>query len=380
MKKIYFFTMVVLILVMCGCHNEKDKTEMPKSGDKENMQEEKAEKNKETLDSGEVNWNDIKIKNIGYFPRFMNASAVVQNNEYIFYPFDGNRIIRIDKMDKSRKEILKIKDKKKKYLGARLHLTEDSLFIEYADEIYKCDHDGNRMEKLLSGKEFREKLAKIVDYAELGTDDRNVRGLQIYKEHLYIFTSFYHVLKVNLVTKEMKIVAKNALNGCFYKDSLYYVDYGMIYRIDLVSGKRHRFKGNSISGSKGDSNKCVYYDTILTWNGCLYYTKRQKGGNTILYMFHQNKQDSKIYEFDGSIADLRVVASDSEKVYCEYSGSLKRRYLQVYDIELSHIYQPSSIPYDFETTEFIVDDTLFYYSNSSSDDYLKTFSLVADKN
>ena len=74
-----------------------------------------------------INWKEAKIVDIGFYPRFAE-STVVQDDKYIFYPDEGDKIMRVEKTTGERKCIFKLQDVKEG-TGAQLCLAGNKLFM-----------------------------------------------------------------------------------------------------------------------------------------------------------------------------------------------------------------------------------------------------------
>ena len=65
-------------------------------------------------------WNHARIKNKVPVRYFGNAPIVVQNEKYIFYPKEGNKVVRVDKRKKDEKIIYEFPLSKEKGVGVHL--------------------------------------------------------------------------------------------------------------------------------------------------------------------------------------------------------------------------------------------------------------------
>ena len=90
MKKILAIVTILTVLIV-GC------------GNKENIETEKnrrTETREKTPISKLYDWKQAKIKNIGDGSNF-GTEFVVQNEKYIFFPQNGNKVVRLDKNNKN---------------------------------------------------------------------------------------------------------------------------------------------------------------------------------------------------------------------------------------------------------------------------------------
>ena len=118
MKKILAIVTILTVLIV-GC------------GNKENIETEKnrrTETREKTPISKLYDWKQAEIKNIGDGSNF-GAEFVVQNEKYIFFPQNGNKVVRLDKNNKNVKTIYKFKESKEKEIGLHLCQGENGFFI-----------------------------------------------------------------------------------------------------------------------------------------------------------------------------------------------------------------------------------------------------------
>lgn len=363
MKSLKFLLAGLLIVVLVGCSPVKNTNYYSEKNEKENV----------FSLSKIVNWDKAKIIDIGYYPKF-EEGAIVQNENYIFYPYDGNRIIRIDKSGGEQKIIMELEPIRGKCVSAQICLSEDTLFVEYEGDIYRCNFGGENVKKIISGTKLKEQISSLVNYS-LKNDCRNIQGIKFYQGDLYLFLSSFYIVKFDLDTKQFIQVAKNADSGCFCNDALYYIDsYStMMYKVDLATLNRVPVRGKK--RDKLMSNDVEYFCNIVEADNQIYYLRRHKNRLPILYMYCEDKNDKKVYEYQGEAADFTVANNDLTRVVCEFHDVDRgNKYLQMFDIRTS-VAKEIKLPEDFETSAFLAGDLIFYSKSTSDDKYLSNFKL-----
>ncbi|MCR5691682.1 MAG: hypothetical protein K6G62_05630 [Eubacterium sp.] len=166
-----------------------------------------------------INWKEAKIVDIGFYPRFAE-STVAQDDKYIFYPDEGDKIMRVEKTTGERKCIFKLQDVKEG-TGAQLCLAGNKLFIEYEGTIYRCSVDGSRVK--IIADDTKERFASLIENCSL-EDEWMIRGMEYYRGNLYLFTDYCSVVKLDLKSGEFAEVAEAVDSACFYGSSLYCAD------------------------------------------------------------------------------------------------------------------------------------------------------------
>lgn len=365
MKRLKFLLTWLLIVVFVGCSSVGNSNDNPIKNEKEKI----------SSLSKMLNWDKAKIIDIGYYPKF-EEGVIVQNENYIFYPHDGNKIIRIDKSSRKQKVILELETIRGKRVSAQICLAEDTLFVEYEGDIYRCNFEGDDVQKIISGTKLKEQISSLVNYS-LKNDCRNIQGIKYYQENLYLFLSSFYIIKFDLDTKEFVQVAKDTDTGCFCKNALYYIDSNstMIYKVDLSTLKRMRLRGEKRDKLMSNDIECEYYCNIAEVDNQIYYLRRRKDQVPILYMYCEDGNDKKVYEYQGKVKDFRVANNDLTRVVCEFHDvDNGNRYLQMFDIK-SSVANQIELPKDFETSAFFAGDLMFYSKSTSDDKYLSNLVL-----
>lgn len=319
-----------------------------------------------------MDWENAKIVDIGFYPKFEEA-GVVQNDNYCFYPQDGTKIVRIDKSNKEQKVILELAVKKGKDIGVQICLANDMLLIEYEGDLYECNFDGEEEHKIISSKKLRKQISSMID-SPLDREHNIIQGMKFYQGDLYLFLSSFNIMKLDLVTKEFVQVAQHTDEGCFFNDELFYIDFSAasMYKVNLSNLKRKCIRGKD---KERDAEKNGFYYTIMEVNNQIYYTKRYKHEAPSLYELSLDGNDKKIYEFPGLSSDFIVANNDSTSVVAEYYDHVKEeKYLQVYNIKES-VAKKVKLPENFGTLAFLVDDMAFYSKSTSDDKYLLGLEL-----
>lgn len=110
---------------------------------------------------------------------------ILKRIKNIFFPHDGNKIIRIDKSSRKQKVILEL--------------------------------------EIVRGKHVSAQISSLVSYS-LKDDCHNIQGIKYYQENLYLFLSSFYIIKFDLNTKKFVQVAKDADLGYFCKNDPYYIN------------------------------------------------------------------------------------------------------------------------------------------------------------
>ena len=153
-------------------------------------------------------WDNARIPIDWYYPSF-GEGQILQNQDYIFYPEDGNKIVRISKSDGSKEIICEFDFIEDKFI--HYCLSEDGMFVEYNSNIYSCGFDGENIRKIISRKKLKKQMTAIKNNKFIG----NIATLYFYKGNLYM-VSYYRVWKLDLTTKKITKMLKNTFwGGCF---------------------------------------------------------------------------------------------------------------------------------------------------------------------
>ena len=366
--------MVILIMffsiVICSCAKEGDKKNDSVPDSNDFQADEPLPENEIPSDqlSGMADWNDIKIVNKVYYPKFQEGT-VVQNDRYIFYPDSGNRIMRIDKQTREKKCILELEETAEKGAGALICTAEDGLMVEYECDIFRCDFDGDKKEKIIGNVDVKKKISSVF-HESVKNESSIMSDIQFYNGNLYLFSERDCIWKLDPDHKRFTMIAEDAQAACFNKNNLYYVGSSCryIYRLDLGTGKKDIIKGKPGTGS--DSQ--VFYTEVLEVDNQIYYVRNQEGKKSSLHLYCQGGKDEKLLTFQGSRWADHV---DSTRVFFENREFVSQKtYLQVYDVK-SRRAVTMEMPYAYQTAAFIAGDVLFYSNRDSKNRYLFTFVI-----
>ncbi len=358
-----FVALLFLCVVLTGCSKSvKEETtqvvvkEENKQPDKEVQPEEKQKKKLSEM----YDWNNARIPLDWYYPNF-GEGQILQNQDYIFYPEDGNKIVRISKSDGSKEIICEFDFIEDKFI--HYCLSEDGMFVEYNSNIYSCGFDGENMHKIISRKKLKKKITAIKDD---GWDrwNRGVTTLYFYKDNLYL-VSYYYMWKLDLITKKITQMSETTFGGgCFCGDSLYYIAHGgsMVCKTDINTGKRTRILGTDEEWSKENSKRFKNYYGLTEVDDKVYYV--QIGKKTSVYMYREGKKDKKIYGFD-KMPVIYSIHSDSGKIAIEYKHNTDNSdNIIIYDIKSSTTSKIKNIK-NFTSLVYFVDDMIFYAGDMS---------------
>ena len=288
-----FAALLFMSVLLIGCSQPvKEKTsqvvvkEENTQPDKEVQPEEKQKKKLSEM----YDWDNARIPIDWYYPSF-GEGQILQNQDYIFYPEDGNKIVRISKSDGSKEIICEFDFIEDKFI--HYCLSEDGMFVEYNSNIYSCGFDGENIRKIISRKKLKKQMTAIENNKFIG----NIATLYFYKDNLYM-VSYYCMWKLDLTTKKITQMSETTFwDGCFCGDSLYYIiGRTEIYKTDINTGKRTRILGTGERWSKENSKRFKNYYGLTEVDGKVYYV--QIGKKTSVYMYREGKKDKKVYDFE----------------------------------------------------------------------------------
>lgn len=206
-----FVALLFLCVVLTGCSKSvkeettqvvvKEENEQP---DKEVQPEEKQKKKLSEM----YDWDNARIPIDWYYPSF-GEGQILQNQDYIFYPEDSNKIVRISKSDGSKEIICEFDFIEDKFI--HYCLSEDGMFVEYNSNIYSCGFDGENIHKIISRKKLKQQITAIKDDGWYG----GVKTLYFYKDNLYM-VSYFYMWKLDLTTKKNYTNVRNYLLGWMF--------------------------------------------------------------------------------------------------------------------------------------------------------------------
>ena len=352
-------TLLFMSVLLIGCSQPvKEQTshivvkEENKQPDKEVHPEEKQKKKLSEI----YDWDNARIPIDWYYPNF-GEGQILQNQDYIFYPEDGNKIARISKSDGSKEIICEFDFIEDKFI--HYCLSEDGMFVEYNSNIYSCGFDGENIRKIISRKKLKKQMTAIKNNKFIG----NIATLYFYKGNLYM-VSYYRVWKLDLTTKKITKMLKNTFwGGCFCGNALYYMPRrsSIVYKTDINTGKRTRILGTGERWSKENSKRFKNYYGLTEVDGKVYYV--QIGKKTSVYMYREGKKDKKIYDFE-EIPVRYSIRSDSGKIAIHYRYTTGGHdNVIIYDIKSSTASKIKNIK-DLSLVYF-VDDMIFYAGDMS---------------
>lgn len=321
-------------------------------------------------------WEEAKIRNVDYYPKFQ-CGLIVQNDSYVFFPKDGNRIIRINKATKEEMTILEFNLLENKRKGARICLSDMKLYVEYEGNIYSTDFDGKNTEKIISSIRLKKLVAKMIN--EKAEKCPEIRAIQYYKGDLYFYAGLC-IYKLDIETKTIIELADYAYNACFCDNDLYYIGPGatVIYKVDLSTLKQILVKGRVKCVDDELDGTMVYYETVMETNGGIYYVRKPQGKNSALYRLCESGKDEKVLDFKAKGERIYGVNSGLSKVVYQYNALDEngewKDYLKVYDINTSVTHEVER-PVDYGTCIFVTGDMVFYHKNTSDDQYLSFLTI-----
>ena len=306
--------------------------------------------------SDKYDWDSAKITNDyneDNIPDLGNG-PVLQNENYIFYPENGCKIIRINKKDKTVKLICGFDPAKKKHSTTGIHfcLSDSRLFISHAGSIYSCGFEGEDFHKILSRKKLNH-LTGIYD----------VYAMRFHKGSLYLPSYLDSVCKLDLETKKATETSDyyNIDAGCLCGNTLYYTEcyYDSLYRINMNTGRR------TLIADTGNY-------AVTESDGKPYYLEYGLGEKSAIYMYRKGKKDKKIWESDIAASRTYCTTGKIAMQYCNSSSGQKYGFyydnVLIYDIKTSTTTKIENIPGLYSIVG-LSGDMLFYIKNED-DKYL----------
>ncbi len=305
--------------------------------------------------SDKYDWDSAKITNDydeDNVPNLGNG-PVLQNENYIFYPEDGCRIIRINKKDKTVKLVCGFDPAKKKHNTTGIHfcLSDSRLFISYAGSIYSCGFEGEDLHKIIS----RKKLKKLTGMA-------NVYAMCFHKGSLYLPSYAWSICSLDLETKKATETSDyySIFAECLCGNALYYTKYmyESLYKVDIhnIHTGRHTLIADADDYAVTESG------------GKPYYLKYKLFEKAAIYMYHKGKKDKKIWESDIAVTEAYCTPGKIAMRYCIKQKYGLQKYdfrdnnVLIYDIKTSTITKIENIP-DFYSIVGLSGDILFYTKN-----------------
>lgn len=357
------FVISILTILMTGCVN-KENIEMTKNS--------KVETEGETKLSKLYDWDQAMIKIVDDYPSF-GTDSVVQDEKYIFYPKDGNKVIRIDKNSKDEKIIYEFSHAKEKETGVHLCLGENSIFFEYEGNIFSSDYDGSKVAKIINNSKLKETISKETADIE---DSCEISAICFYNKNIYFFSRM-NIYDYNLVTKKITLLGKSSGSACFCDSALYYESYGstVIYKVNLSTLTRKRVRGKETNVSQVKNSSTIkYYEAVMEVDNQLYYVRRQNGIRPVIYQYCKDGEDKKIYEYAVQPEQVLGIYVNSTKIVCRYHTDSTKEHskLMIYDIKTSTVNE-IDMPDDCFGFNFIFGDMVFYTEDDDSD-YLSYFT------
>ncbi len=309
--------------------------------------------------SDKYDWDSAKITNDydkGNVPDLGNG-PVLQNGNYIFYPEDGCRIIRINKKDKTVKLICRFDPAKNKHSTTGIHfcLSDSRLFISYAGSIYSCGFEGEDFHKIIS----RKKLKKLTGIAD-------VYAMRFHKGSLYLPSCTWSICRLDLKTKKATETSEyySIFAGCLCGNALYYTEhiYDTLYKVDIhnIHTGRHTLIADAEHYAVTESDGKLYYLEFGFWE------------KTAIYMYSKGKKDKKIWESGLSGTEAYCTPGKIAIQYCNSSIGQKYGFyydnVLIYDIKTSTTTKIENIP-GLYSIAGLSGDMLFYIKNED-DKYL----------
>ena len=312
--------------------------------------------------SNKYDWDSAKITNDYYDlsgPDFGDG-PVLQNENYIFYPENGCKIIRINKKDKTVKVVCSFDPAKKKHelTYIRFCLSDSRLFISYVGSIYSCDFEGENLHKILSRKKLGKQTIRWCKFfRQHGWWQADIYAMRFHKGSLYLSSEMSCIYRLDLETKKVTKISdySHTTNGCLCGNTLYYAgDNGYsLYRADTHTGKRTLIK---------DTDRCI----VTEAGGKPYYLEYSTWEKATIYMYRKGKKDKKIWDSDIAISESCCAPGKiAMRYYSSQKYDSRDNNVLIYDIKTSTITKIENIP-DFDALVCLSGDMLFYEKSRAS--------------
>ncbi|MCI9078223.1 MAG: hypothetical protein HFH68_04765 [Lachnospiraceae bacterium] len=356
-KKIIIFCLLSAFLTGCSQSNSIKEPQTTINEKTMQLVQEAEEKKLSEL----YDWDKAKILLDWNYPNF-GYGLIQQNKYYVFYPDDGNKIVRINKSDGEKKVIYNSKFNKE--LDLHYCLADDRLYIEDFGNIYSCDFEGNNTSKIISRKKLKRQVVAIKGN---GWRTGGAECLYFYKNDLY-FISYFYMWKLDLSTKKVSKISKYAtFGGCFCDNALFYTDFSRrgAFKTDISTGK-----STPVLRTNKNSDNPKYYEGITESDGKIYYIQLQTVKKPVLYMYRDGKDDKKICDFNVPSAAVCSVKCDSGKIILECGPFEDSDYIVItYDVKSAST-KKIEMPKNFYAAVYAPDDMLFYAVDGKNDEYL----------
>ena len=301
----------------------------------------------------EINWNELMIPVTEFFGNLWGGT-LVYNSKYYFYIQDNN-IIRLNK--KTHEQIKIAEVEKKRNYELLLYLNGNQLYYinQYTSNIYSMDFAGKKKKQILS----REVLEKYKGAME----NPAILGMHIHKGEVYVLLSAYEMVHYNAKQDKLEYIAFDVRDGCFYKDSFYYIQRvpSPIYSIELNNNKE-----NSVKKSKS-------YRDLFVFDNQLYYDVDGK-----LYKYYKDKKDSLFLDLSGDKDFIEYVPS---KDVFSYTYSEKDDLYLSWKNDTDKNWSSIILPEELYSACGIIDGVLFYEAVDLEDEdeeslpYYKTINV-----
>lgn len=283
--------LILFIVTVFGCQRDKEeKTTMNILESKEKIT--KDSKNKLSL-SQLIDWKKEKIVNDMGTPYW--GSAIAQNDTYFVFARSNGEIVRVNRKNGEQKILFRLKLLYEN--GIKITLTKEKMYYIYKNAIYRCELNGNSREKILEGEDIK----KLPDeYAA------EIWGIRIYDNQIYLQLCGLYVGKMNLKTKEFRLIAEDVRSeGVFCHNCFYYFNRNdpAIYKVDLKTLKQEMIMGQKWFSGVEDRDDVKRYKQLLVLHNELYYVVAGKE-HTKFKQYNPHGKDRVIFQDDDFESDL----------------------------------------------------------------------------
>ena len=318
-------------------------------------------------------WNHARIKNKVPVRYFGNAPIVVQNEKYIFYPKEGNKVVRVGKRKKDEKIIYEFPLSKEKGVGVHLTLGENIIFFEHEGNIVSSDYNGDNVVEIISNSKMKKRLSKEIEDLE---DFCEIYAIHYYKKNLY-FISRFNIYEYDMKTEKITRLADDVYEACFCGNMLYcaYYSWTALCEVNLSTHKKKRIRGKETNIKEVKNTGAVkYYRGLMEVDNQFYYVRRQNAARPAIYQYCKNGKDKKIYEYEVSPGmDFdEIPVCDSSKIACAYTDREDGEHkAMIYDIKARTL-KKTDLSGERFNYDFIIENLVFYWKGDS--DYISCFS------
>ena len=283
------------------------------------------------------------------------SSSVAENDQYIFYVTQDNKIICYDKKNQKKKEITDVENREDGP-SVTLQISECCLYYLVGNTLYKCDLDGKNEKQICTGEAV---INPTYDYMNW------INAVHIDKQDVYLLLQGNAIGRLDVDKKEISIIAEEVYGeSCFYQGALFYrsLDGSKICKCDLETLQTQDVRGQ-------EDTKTIYRQ-ILVIGDQLYYTCEQEDGCAELCQYSENGKDEVAFEEEDTENILAGIVTDSsQRMYvCYYSDYDEAYKLKIVDLDREKT-EEMTLPEDFAYEGQVIGGSYLYIAEDHEDFY-----------